>query len=52
VLFRGNQPWAMPAELERLAPGTKLDDRCEAGEETLMTKGIKCDGSPVAALAK
>lgn len=45
TVFRGSQAhhlptWAM-RELGRFEP----DDRCEAGEETIFTLGIRCDGS-------
>ena len=45
TVFRGSQannlpPWAR-RELGRFEP----DDRCEVGEETIFTLGIRCDGS-------
>jgi hypothetical protein len=51
TVFRGNQPYNVSAELNRLAPGTRFDDRCEVGEETILTIGVKCDGQLLRPLA-
>ena len=47
AVFRGNQPWTVQANAERLVPGFRFDDRCDIGEETLFTKGVTCDGKRV-----
>ncbi|MBC7950256.1 MAG: hypothetical protein H7Z12_00360 [Rhodospirillaceae bacterium] len=47
AVFRGNQPWTLPARAAEQIPGFQLDDRCETGEETLFTKGVTCDGTKV-----
>jgi hypothetical protein len=48
VVARGNQPWTALAEARRLVPGFSFDDRCEVGEETILTKGVICSGAPIA----
>jgi hypothetical protein len=35
------------ARAEEQIPGFTFDDRCETGEETLFTKGVRCDGAKV-----
>jgi hypothetical protein len=47
AVFRGNQPWTVHARAEEQIPGFTFDDRCETGEETLFTKGVRCDGAKV-----
>ncbi|TAN60993.1 MAG: hypothetical protein EPN20_13115 [Magnetospirillum sp.] len=48
LVFRGNQPYtALPTAIQQI-PGFKPDDICEVGEEGIFTRGIKCDGSPLA----
>ena len=47
AVFRGNQPWTVEPRARTLVPGFRMDDRCETGEETLFTKGVRCDGSKV-----
>lgn len=47
VVFRGNQPNnALPMAMQQI-PGFHRDDECYVGEETIFTRGILCDGSPV-----
>ncbi|MBX9635618.1 MAG: hypothetical protein K2X44_11610, partial [Magnetospirillum sp.] len=48
AVFRGNQPWTVADRARELIPGFSFDDRCETGEETLFTKGMRCDGTRVA----
>lgn len=52
AVFRGNQPWTVKAKADRLVPGLRFDDSCEAGEDTLFTKGVTCAGTAVPPLAK
>lgn len=47
AVFRGTQPWTLPARAAEEIPSFTLDDRCETGEETLFTKGVRCDGTRV-----
>ncbi|MGE5515887.1 MAG: hypothetical protein ACM31D_08685 [Bacteroidota bacterium] len=47
AVLRGNQPWTVEPRARAEIPGFTMDDRCETGEETLFTKGIRCDGSRV-----
>jgi hypothetical protein len=47
AVFRGNQYWTIEPHAQLLIPGFTMDDRCETGEETLFTKGVRCDGSRV-----
>lgn len=47
AVFRGNQYWTVEPRARDLIPGFRMDDRCETGEETLFTKGVRCDGSKV-----
>ena len=49
VVFRGSQPWTLPPRLEAEHPGLAFDDQCQVGEETLYTRGVRCDGRPVQA---
>lgn len=49
IVFRGNQYWTVAPRAEQISPGFRLDDRCDMGEETLFTKGVRCDGSRVEA---
>lgn len=49
AVFRGTQPWTVLPRAQEQIPGFAFDDRCETGEETLFTKGIKCDGTRVPA---
>jgi hypothetical protein len=48
AVWRGNQPWTVQPHAEKMIPGFSFDDRCETGEETLFTKGVRCDGTRVA----
>ena len=47
AVWRGNQHWTVAPYANRQIPGFVFDDRCDMGEETLFTKGVKCDGSRV-----
>jgi hypothetical protein len=47
AVFRGTQPWTVLPRAREQIPGFSFDDRCETGEETLFTKGVRCDGSRV-----
>lgn len=47
AVFRGNQPWTVESRARQISPGFHMDDRCETGEETLFTKGVRCDGSRI-----
>lgn len=48
VVVRGTQ-WAITGPLLRkLAPGLTFDGRCRAGDETIVTRGVGCDGGPPA----
>lgn len=47
AVFRGNQYWTVEPRARDLIPGFTMDDRCETGEETLFTKGVRCDGERV-----
>ncbi|HLO77475.1 MAG TPA: hypothetical protein VK196_13550, partial [Magnetospirillum sp.] len=49
AVFRGNQPWTVEPRARALIADFRMDDRCETGEETLFTKGVRCDGSRVTA---
>lgn len=49
AVFRGNQWWTVEPHARALIPDFRMDDRCETGEETLFTKGVRCDGSRVVA---
>ncbi len=51
VVFRGSQPYNFRINASQQLPGFKPDDTCEVGEETVFTKGIRCDGSPSVPLA-
>lgn len=52
LVFRGNQPHnALPMAGMQI-PGFRPDDICEIGEETVFTRGIRCDGTMPAGLAK
>ena len=52
VVFRGNQPYTARPMAGMQIPGFTADDICEVGEETVFTRGIKCDGSLPVGLAK
>ena len=46
TVFRGSQGYRLGAWAERALDGAFTpDDRCEVGEETIFTLGIRCDGS-------
>ncbi|CAA7627650.1 conserved membrane hypothetical protein [Candidatus Terasakiella magnetica] len=45
AVFRGTQPWRAKSWAADRIPGFHMDDSCEAGEETIFTTGIKCDGT-------
>lgn len=45
AVFRGSQPWTLPPRVEREVPGLVFDDKCMAGEESVFTVGVTCDGS-------
>ncbi len=45
AVFRGSQPWTLPPRVQREVPGLTFDDECMAGEETVYTVGVKCDGT-------
>lgn len=47
AVFRGNQPWTVQPYAEEMIPGFRFDGRCDTGEETLFTKGVRCDGTKV-----
>ncbi len=47
VVFRGNQDFTVPAQAQREIPGFRFDGICPMGEETIMTWGVGCDGTPV-----
>lgn len=47
AVWRGNQYWTPLGYAQEQIPGFAFDDRCDMGEETLFTKGVKCDGSRV-----
>jgi hypothetical protein len=45
TVFRGNQGHRLPGWSKREMAEFSPDDRCEVGEETVFTFGIRCDGS-------
>lgn len=45
TVFRGSQAHHLPAWVVKTLGSFQPDDRCEAGEETVFTLGIRCDGS-------
>ncbi len=46
TVFRGSQFYRLPAWAAQALGGSFTpDDRCQAGEETIYTLGIRCDGS-------
>jgi len=45
AVFRGSQPWTLWPRIEREIPGLAFDDQCMAGEESVFTVGIRCDGT-------
>ncbi|CAA7613962.1 conserved membrane hypothetical protein [Magnetospirillum sp. UT-4] len=42
VVFRGSQPWNLLDRMHKAMPGFTFDQRCEAGEESVFTKGVSC----------
>lgn len=46
VVFRGNAPYTLLPTIAGLLPAFTFDDRCDFGEETVLTKGITCTGAP------
>lgn len=46
VVFRGNAPYTLVPTINTLIPGFTFDDRCEVGEESVLTKNILCSGAP------
>jgi hypothetical protein len=52
LVLRGSQSYtALPTALAQIQ-GFRLDDRCELGEESVLTMGITCAGTSPAGLAK
>lgn len=47
AVFRGNLPNSALPQARTMIPDFTFDDRCDMGEETLLTKGVRCDGSKV-----
>lgn len=47
AVFRGSQTWTLHPRVQAEIPGFTFDDQCRAGEEDVLTKGIRCDGSPL-----
>ncbi len=45
VVFRGNAPYQLPEAIKDHVADFAFDDRCEIGEETVLTKGITCAGA-------
>lgn len=45
VVFRGNAPYTLIPTVSGIIPGFSFDDRCEVGEETVLTKGVTCTGA-------
>lgn len=45
AVLRGSQPWTLPPRIEKETPGLTFDDQCMAGEETVFTVGVRCDGT-------
>ena len=47
TMFRGSQWWGTEPLLKKLAPGLTFDAACSTRDETIVTRGIGCDGRPL-----
>jgi hypothetical protein len=47
TMFRGSQWWVTEPLLKKLAPGLTFDAACSTRDETIVTRGIGCDGRPL-----
>jgi hypothetical protein len=47
TMFRGSHWWVTEPLLKRLAPGSTFDATCSTRDETIVTRGVDCDGRPL-----
>ncbi|MBI3113157.1 MAG: hypothetical protein HYZ04_01425 [Rhodospirillales bacterium] len=47
TMFRGSQWWVTEPLLKKLAPGLTFDAACSTRDETIVTRGVGCDGRPL-----
>jgi len=47
AMFRGSHWWVTEPLLKKLAPGLTFDAACSTRDETIVTRGVGCDGRPL-----